>query len=146
MEATFQPSVSSVRNKIALIEFIELSVIGFVLWGLLALIPSNTPESFGSLLSKLVGLEIIILGSWGLYNIYIRVARSLGKTFDVAIWVIGSMATGTYTFWAWTILDINRLLVRKLFYRGEAPVEFAWSWRSKQIRKTWEQINKVTAA
>ena len=65
---------------------------------------------------------------------------------DIGLWVIASLATGSYTFWAWTILDINRLLMAKLFYRGEAPVEYAWSVRSKQIRKLWERAQKAPIA
>jgi hypothetical protein len=59
------------------------------------------------------------------------------------IWVLASLATGSYTFWAWTILDINRFLISRLLYRGEAPVEFAWSESSKQRRKVWEQARKA---
>jgi hypothetical protein len=34
--------------------------------------------------------------------------------------------------------------MKKLFYRGEAPVEFAWSVRSKAIRKAWEEARKLS--
>jgi hypothetical protein len=33
----------------------------------------------------------------------------------------------------------------KLFYRGEAPVEYAWSARSKLGRKLWEQTQKAAS-
>ncbi|HEY9489195.1 MAG TPA: hypothetical protein VIQ51_12715 [Chryseosolibacter sp.] len=47
------------------------------------------------------------------------------------------------TFWTWTILDINRLLLARLFYHGDAPVEDAWSARSKYVRKRWEQAQSA---
>jgi hypothetical protein len=61
----------------------------------------------------------------------------------VGLWIIAAMLTASYTFWAWTILDVNRWLMQKLVYRGAAPVEYAWSARSKQIRKAWEQARKA---
>jgi hypothetical protein len=94
------------------------------------------------LLGALLVIEVGLLGSWGIYNIYIRIARAGGRRVDVGLWIIAAAATGSYTFWAWTILDINRWLMKKLFYRGEAPVEYAWSSRSKQVRKAWEVVCK----
>ena len=84
-----------------------------------------------------------MLGTWAIYNAYIRIARAAGRTLDVIIWILASLATGTYTFWAWTILDINRFLLSRIVYRGEAPVEYAWSTRSKQVRRIWEQMQKA---
>jgi hypothetical protein len=75
--------------------------------------------------------------------LYIRIARAGGKAVDIGLWVIATTVTASYTFWTWTILDVNRWLMKKLFYRGEAPVEFAWSVRSKAIRKAWEETQKA---
>lgn len=145
MEATFETSVPSIRNKIALIEAIELFSIGFGLWLLITIFSPNTAErSFADLIVYFFFFQIIFLGSWAIYNAYIRIARAGGRTVDIGIWVIASLATGTYTFWAWIILDVNRFIMSKLFYRGQAPVEYAFSWRSKQIRKLWEQANKAS--
>ena len=148
METTFEPSLlQNFRTRIALVEFIELSTLGFGIWSLLAIIPGNpTKPSFSELILFLCVTEGLLLGSWAIYNIYIRIARAGGRIVDVALWVLASLATGTYTFWAWTILDVNRFLMSKLFYRGEAPVEYAWSARSKQVRKVWEQMQKDTSA
>jgi hypothetical protein len=94
------------------------------------------------LFSLFVVIEGGLLGSWAIYNLYIRIARAGGRRVDVGLWIIAAAATGSYTFWAWTILDINRWIMKKLFYRGEAPVEYAWSSRSKQVRKAWEAARK----
>lgn len=143
MEATFETSVPAVRNKIALIEAIELFIIGSGLWGLFALLNlMSSDTSFVDLIIFFMFIHGVLMGSWAIYNVYIRIARVGGRTVDIAIWVLASLATGTYTFWAWLILDLNRFIMSKLFYRGEAPVEYAWSWRSKQIRKLWEQARK----
>jgi hypothetical protein len=145
MEATFETSVPTVRNKIALIEAIELFSIGAGLWLLTTLVSRSTPEkSIVDLLVYFIIFQVIFLGSWAIYNVYIRIARAGGRTVDIGIWILASLATGTYTFWAWLILDVNRFIMAKLFYRGEAPVEYAWSWRSKQIRKLWEQARKTS--
>lgn len=146
MEATFETSVPTVRNKIALIEAIELFIIGSAFSALVALgnFMSSDPDFVGLIVFILL-THGVLLGSWAIYNAYIRVARAGGRTLDVLIWVFASLLTGSYTFWAWTILDVNRFIMSKLLYRGEAPVEYAWSWRSKQIRKLWEQAQKASS-
>jgi hypothetical protein len=148
METTLQPSLQqNVRTRIAVIEFLELTLLGFGVWSLLAMIPGNPskPNLF-DLITFLFITEGLLLGSWAIYNVYIRIARAGGQIVDVALWVVASLATGSYTFWAWTILDINRFIMFKLFYCGAAPVEYAWSARSKQVRKSWEQMRKATSA
>jgi len=142
METTMESSFSNIRNKLALIEFIELGSLGFAVWCLGAISMIATKAGFAEVITFLIGLEGIILGSWAIYNGYIRVARAGGRFVDVGLWVIASLATASYTFWAWSILDINRVVVSKLLYRGNAPVEYAWSARSKQIRKVWEKARK----
>ena len=82
---------------------------------------------------------------WGVYLLYIRIARWGGPAVDVGLWLICSLATATFTFWCWTVLDINRWIIAKLLYRGEAPVEFAWSAPSKRRRKDWEAARKAAA-
>ena len=139
-----QSSYPGFRNKIAMIEAIELASIGFVGWCLIAALSVNTPDS--SIVDLIIFLLITeggLLGSWAIYNLYIRVARATGRFMDVLIWIIAAGLTGSYTFWAWSILDINRLIVSKLLYRGDAPVELAWSARSKQVRKAWEKARKA---
>lgn len=146
MEATFESSVPTIRNKIALIEAIELFIIGSALWTLFALLNiMSSGTSFVDLIIFFMLTQGVLLGSWAIYNVYIRIARAGGRTVDIGIWVLASLATGTYTFWAWLILDLNRFIMSKLFYRGEAPVEYAWNWRSKQIRKLWEQAKKASS-
>lgn len=142
METTMESSFSNIRNKLALIEFIELGSFGFAFWCLGTLTAIGDGESVFDQIIFLVITQSIILGSWAIYNGYIRVARAGGRLVDVGLWVIASLATASYTFWAWSILDINRLVVSKLLYRGDAPVEYAWSGRSKQVRKIWERARK----
>lgn len=146
METALQPSLpQQLRTRITIIEAIELALLGFGLWSLIALIPGNTstPDVL-SLMIFLVFTEGILLGSWVLYNVYIRIARVGGSKIDIALWILAAALTGSYTFWAWTILDINRLIMAKLFYQGQAPVEYAWSTRSKQGRKFWEQAQRAS--
>jgi hypothetical protein len=99
--------------------------------------------SFSDQIIFFIITQSMLLGSWAIFNGYIRVARAGGRIVDIGLWVIASALTASYTFWAWSILDINRIIISKLFYRGDAPVELAWSWRSKQVRKAWEQAQKA---
>ena len=145
METTFQPSLSILQSKITIIEALELALLGLGISFVMALLTLGSPEvSLINILVLFLVLEVGLLGSWAIYNLYIRVARAGGSTVDVLIWVIASLATGSYTFWAWTILDINRWLMVILFYRGEAPMEYAWSVKSKLVRKYWEQMRTDT--
>lgn len=146
METTLQPSLpQQLRTRITIIEAIELALLGFGFWSMIALIPGNpsTPDVL-DLLIFLVFTEGVLLGSWILYNVYIRIARAGGSKVDIALWILAAVLTSSYTFWAWTILDINRLIMAKLFYQGQAPVEYAWSTRSKQGRKFWEQAQRAS--
>ena len=144
METALQSSTQSFRTRIALIEFVELAALGFAFWCFGAIVAISEPGS--SLVDQLIFLVItegILLGSWAIYNGYIRIARAGGKILDVGIWVLASILTSSYTFWAWTILDLNRALISRRFYRGDAPVEYAWSAQSKQVRKAWERAQKA---
>ena len=144
MEATLQPSLQNVRNRITAIEAIELASLGFILWLLVAILTIGDPEiSFLSHLIIFILIEGFLLGSWAIYNVYIRIARAGGRRVDVRMWILAFLLTGSYTFWTWTILDLNRRFIAKQFYRGEAPIEYAWSIRSKQIRNLWEKARKT---
>lgn len=144
METTLQPITQTIRARITAIEAIELATLGFAFWLLIAASSIGNPGT--SLLSEIVNLavtEVLILGSWVLYNIYICIARAGGVIVDVGLWILAASLTAGYTFWAWIILDVNRFLLSKILYRGEAPVEFAWSANSKRIRKAWEKARKA---
>ncbi len=146
LQSSSHTSSQNFRTRIAFIEFIELAVLGFAFWCFGAIVAISKPDI--NLLDQIVFLIItegILLGSWAIYNGYIRLARAGGKIVDVGIWVMASILTSSYTFWAWTILDLNRILISRLFYRGDAPVEYAWSAQSKQIRKAWEQARKASS-
>jgi hypothetical protein len=145
METQITSPLQALRNKITLIELWELSTLGFGLWVIVSLLTIGAPDvGLLSLIVVFIMIEGGLLGSWLIYNLYIRIARAGGKAVDIGLWVIATTVTASYTFWAWTILDVNRWLMKKLFYRGEAPVEFAWSVRSKAIRKAWEEARKLS--
>lgn len=143
METTMQLPHQGYRDKLVLIEAIELAALGFLLWCLGAVAAIGEPDT--TFLDQIIFFAVtegMLLGSWAIYNLYIRIARAGGKLVDIGLWVIATAATGSYTFWAWTILDGNRFLMSKLLYRGESPIEYAWSVRSKQVRKAWEKARK----
>ena len=70
MENTIKsPMQQVVQRKIASIEAMELAILGFVLWGLAALIPTDSDGGLMGALSLLLIIEGGLLGSWGIYNI-----------------------------------------------------------------------------
>ncbi len=144
MENVSASSLQNVQRRITTIEALELSLLGFFLWVVVTLITMGASD--GNMLNWFILLIVMeggLLGSWVIYNLYIRIARAGGRAVDVGLWIIATALTASYTFWAWTILDINRWLMKKFFYRGEAPVEYAWSARSKAVRKAWEEARKL---
>jgi hypothetical protein len=143
METTFQPSLPSFRSRMAVIEAIELTTIGFLLWGLMMLVPTETPTTIAVAIVFLVITQGLILGSWAIYLAYIRLTRGLYPRVDLRLRIVLAIFTSSYTLWTWLALDINRWILAKLFYLGEAPVEYAWSSKSKLARKEWEQAQKA---
>ncbi|HEX5808038.1 MAG TPA: hypothetical protein VFY25_05190 [Anaerolineales bacterium] len=141
METALQPTLQqNIRTKLAVIEAIELTLLTLAFC---ALLEGTTPSENGGDVAILFSfLVVIVLGSWLIYLAYIRLSRFLPARSDIRLRFLAASLTGTYTLWAWILLDINRFIVSKLLYRGEAPVEYAWSWRSKQNRKLWEQARK----
>ena len=77
MEATFEPSVSTIRTKMATIEAVELSTIGFLLSVLLMLIPTETPTTIPLAIGLFIIIEGAILGSWAIYLAYIHSDRTV---------------------------------------------------------------------
>jgi hypothetical protein len=148
------PAVLSLRSRIQhnlyAIEMIEQSLLAIALGVLIGLIGGGqTLESNGIGVFVMTLLAVIwaaIFGAlilWGVYMLYIRLARAGGAVIDVGLWLLLAFATGSLTFWCWSILDVNRLIMAKWFYRGEAPVEYAWSHGSKRRRKEWEEARKA---
>ncbi|MCI0609551.1 MAG: hypothetical protein L0Z71_10880 [Anaerolineae bacterium] len=153
METTFESSplfslqskLQSLRTKITSIEAIELAILGVALFGFLVSNSTASPDLL-VLFILLVMCKGFLFGSWGIYNGYIRITRATNSRLDYRLRLKLGILTGTYTLWAWLLLDINRFILSKLFYRGEAPVEYAWSSRSKHARNEWEQARKTLSA
>lgn len=137
---------SGLRNRMGAIEAVELGVLSFAVFALMAVVGIMEAEIT---LVNVLATSVLIIGAlfilWGSYNLYIRLARAGGGALDVGLWVIAAAATASVTFWAWSIFDVNRWIMAKLFYRGAAPVEYAWSAKSKQRRKAWELARKAVA-
>jgi hypothetical protein len=146
-----------IRGNYHLIELVEIGVLSVIAGGLLSmlmLVGSVTSDSLpeGGIGTLLISFLMILCGVplalgvlWGMYLVYIRLARWGGAIVDILLWIGAASITASFSFWCWTIFDINRLIMTKLFYRGEAPVEFAWSVGSKAVRKAWEQQRKLAA-
>jgi hypothetical protein len=147
METALQPSSQNFRTRIAVIEAIELASLGFLFWFLCAILTVSDPKiSFLDQTVFFLMTQRLLLGSWAIYSVYIRIARAGGRLVDVSLWILATALTASYTFWAWTILDLNRRFISRQFYRGEAPIDYAWSIQSKRIRTAWEQAQKADPA
>ena len=137
-------SGTGLRSRLGAIEAVELGVLSLGVMVLMAVVGLTDP---GITLVNVLAASVLIIGAlfilWGSYNLYIRLARAGGGALDVGLWVIAAAATASVTFWAWSIFDVNRWIMAKLFYRGAAPVEYAWSAKSKQRRKIWEAARKA---
>lgn len=146
------PLAERIRRNLYAIEALELgglAALGGLAIGLLAGTPvkPNEVNQFWlglSMITTLAPLTALFL--WGVYLLYIRLARAGGGVVDVGLWILMAAITSSFTFWCWTALDINRFIMAKLFYRGETPVEYAWSARSKGRRREWEQARKAAMA
>lgn len=146
MDNTFEPSFPNLLGRMAVIEAVEFTVFGFMLWGLFVFIPTETPTTLAVAIGGLIVIQGAILGSWLLYLAYVRLTRGLYPRADLRLRIALAIFTSTYTLWAWLFFDINRWILSKLIYRGEAPVEYAWSSKSKLARKEWEQAQKAKQA
>jgi hypothetical protein len=146
------PLAERIRRNLYAIEALELgglAALGTLAIGLLAstqLKPDEVNQFWPglSVMTALVPMAALFL--WGVYLLYIRLARAGGAVVDVGLWILMAAMTSSFTFWCWTVLDLNRFIMAKLFYRGEAPVEYAWSVRSKRRRREWEQARKAAMA
>jgi hypothetical protein len=130
--------MSKLRTNLYLLELLELTIVGLVLATLMNVVAPNVgenPSQTNALM--MVVVPLLLIGCWFLYMTYIKIARAGGKVVDILLWVGASIATASFTFWCWTILDLNRFILAKALYRGAVPVEYAWSHASKQRRKVW---------
>lgn len=130
-------------------EFVALTLILGALWTAIMVVYGLSEGEWVGAISLAclspVGLLAALFILWGSYLLYIRLARWGGPLVDVGLWVLMAFITSSATFWVWSVLDVNRWIMSKLFYRGEAPLEYAWSQASKRRRKEWEQARKSQA-
>ena len=132
--------IKRIRNNLYALELIELFILGFGFAGLVNIVTWDGNIFTAALIQ--IGLPLGLGVLWLGYMLYIVVARNTGKAVDILLWVVLAIATSSFTFWYWTILDINRLIMAKLFYTAHVPIEFAWSFKSKARRKAWSKLNK----
>jgi len=132
--------IKRVRNNLYALELIELFILGFGFAGLVNIVTWDGNIFTAALIQ--IGLPLGLGILWLGYMLYIVIARNTGKVVDILLWVVLAIATSSFTFWCWTILDINRLMIAKLVYTGHMPIEFAWSFKSKARRKAWNKLNK----
>ena len=150
---TIKKGVAKIRSNLYAIEAIELGLLTmlfgscFSIMMITSIFISNSSQT--DIFNIILSIPLLFCGGlfalfllWGVYLLYILLARAGGPIIDVGLWILMATITGSFTFWCWIILDINRLIVSKLFYRGEAPVEYAWSHASKRRYKEWKLRQK----
>ena len=146
-----------IRSNINSVEAAEFVILGLVAGTLITILvilmlifptTPGTPDYAGLIMIPLtfIGVPLALFVLWGVYRLYIYLARLGGPIIDVGLWVGAAAITASFTFWCWSILDINRLIMSKLFYKGEAPVEYAWSQASKRRYKNWLSLRSSQSA
>jgi hypothetical protein len=134
-----------IRYNLYAIELIELLGLGLLL-SLFIYLSTGSPKNLS--VDEVGPFLMLVFGGiclWGAYLLYIRLARAGGPIADIGLWVSLSFLTASFTFWCWTILDLNRGFLSWLFYEGETPVEYAWSISSKRRRKEYDLENKLAS-
>jgi hypothetical protein len=128
-----------IRRKLRLVEAIELGVLTVAL----VLLAGNNSQSGSDTLLILLSFFITFLFFWGWYLLHIRLARAGGTWVDVILWIIEGVFTLGVSVVALLIFDINRFIMVRLFYRGDAPVEYACSPGSKARFKSWRDSQQA---
>jgi hypothetical protein len=138
---TTTPSLGQrIRANIHLIELTELGTLGVAFAGLANVLAP--PDSLSITFFSLVLAPGALWALWGIYMLFITIGRATGRRVEFAIWIVAAAMTASFTFWCWTVLDINRLLMSKLFYQGSRPVEYAWRTDSKQRARRYDAMRR----
>lgn len=137
--------IERARQNILVLEAIELTVL-FILLGLFTvwLGMSDGAPSDELLINIIVvlfvmgGAVVSVLVAWGMYLLVIRIMRRLPLWIFVPLVIVsGGLALGVVV--VISLFDLNRLMLARLLYNGEAPVEYFWSKESSQALEAWKR-------
>ncbi len=147
---SFFTFVSHIRHNIYFLEMTE-----WVLLGLAVTILGHVAE--GSMHTLIVEIalfpsiwKVFSLIFWFIWGIYLLLIRWIRWYLPVPDWVLlilvllsGGVAIVVYG--SILLFDVNRLILVKTVYVGEAPVEYFWEKASTKRLQAWKQARKEVA-
>jgi hypothetical protein len=142
-----------VRRNIYAIEAIELSGLGIALGLLGGLIGKTAPDAieasfivtFIAFIALACTSLLVMLFVWGLYLLQMKIMPRLPLGCLVVGVIVSSLAygAGIVVVILISIFDLNRLILAKSLYLGDAPIEFFWSPASRIQYAEWKAKNKM---
>ena len=127
-----------------LLEVVELAFLGLLLV-VFDLVGNNSLEDT---INFLIGWSFIALIAWGLYIFQLKTMAS----YPIGCLIIGlivlslAYGAGIVIVILFSLFDLNRLILAKTLYLGDAPVEYFWSPASRMEYAQWKQQKKTVAA
>jgi hypothetical protein len=145
--------VIRIRNNIYALEAIGLSTLAVLFALFMWLVDLTTPPEdwaiyvLGTLMS-VFAFPLITLFIWGLYLFEIKAAASLPLGCLMAGMIALSLAygIGIIIVVLVSLFDLNRLIMVKLLYTGDAPVEYFWSPGSRREYAIWKSDHDLNTA
>lgn len=131
-------AVNLVRKNIYLLEIVELFALNllWIVWWLF----SGRP--FDYLVNLILISYFIVLCAWAFYLLMVFIWRTTSIWLLVGLAVLsGGIAIGVYAFLG--LFDLNRLMLDKVAYRGEAPLEYFWNKESSENLREWKKARKA---
>ncbi len=139
--------IERLRGNLYALELVELTAWGFLLATFVnVVVPSQGSNALAITALVQFFIPAVFVAAWLIYAICIRLARALGgQAGPMALWIgIGFaifLSGGTIVVLV-TLLDLNRFLVSRLLYRGDAPAEYLWNPNSLARRRAWDDMMK----
>jgi hypothetical protein len=142
-----------IRRNIYALEAIELAGLSMLLVLVLGLIGISSPSANQDYWSGLVITTLCIvpaagLALWGLYLLQLKILIPLPVGCLIVGVIVASLVygAGIIMILLISLFDLNRQILSKSLYLGDAPVEYFWSPRSRVQHSAWNQRNKTVAA
>lgn len=139
-EQAAQLESSIIRKDVGLLQrlrrnLLAIEACALVVWSVvLALLTGRNDILLSNILALIVALGFF----WSCYLLHIRVARAGGPRVDVILLIIEAIVTVGVSIAVGIALDIHRYILAKLFYRGDAPVQYAFNPNSKVRYQEWK--------
>lgn len=130
--------IGLVRKNIYLLEIVELFTLNllWIIWW------AFSGRPFDYLVNLILMSYFILLCAWAFYLLLIFIWRTTSIWLIIGLAVLsGGIAIGGYVFLG--LFDLNRLMLDKVAYIGEAPVEYFWNKESSANLREWKKTRQA---